>query len=96
MDANDPVDLIMMPEMALIGYRFDNRDDIELYCETVPSDIASLINTLDDEEEKEAQPCTFKFALKVSRKFSPAWVAVGFAEKDSDGRFFNSAYVVNH
>ena len=28
--------------------------------------------------------------------FSPAWVTVGFAEKDAQDRYFNSALVVNH
>ena len=32
----------------------------------------------------------------MSKRFAPAWVAVGFPEKDSEDRYFNSALVVNH
>ena len=65
--------------------------------ELAPADIGSLIDSLDEEEEeKKEQPCTFKWALRTSRRFSPAWVAVGFAERDDQGNYFNSAFIVNH
>jgi len=101
-ELNGPLDLICLPEMALIGYRFDDRADIEPYTEAAPADFESIINAIDtadpstEESKTEALQCSFKWALTVSKKFSPAWVAVGFAERDSEGRFFNSALVVNH
>ena len=89
------VDLIVLPEMALVGYRFEDRADIAPHMESVPTDLDALLNSLDDAEEA-TEPCSFKWAFKVSKRFSPAWVAVGFAEKDSEDRYFNSALVVNH
>ena len=90
-----PVDLIVLPEMALIGYRFEDKADIEPFLETVPTDIDALLAILDDDEENNQMPCTFKWAFKVSRRFQSAWVAVGFAEKDTQGNLFNSALLVN-
>ena len=88
------LDLIMLPEMALVGYRFEDRADVAPYTETVPADISALIDSL-DEPEADA-PCSFKWALRVSKRFAPAWVAVGFAERDTADNYFNSALVVNH
>lgn len=88
------VDLIVLPEMALIGYRFEDRADIEPYLETVPTDVDALLATLDETEEGQ-MPCSFKWAFKVSRRFQSAWVVVGFGEKDDLGNFFNSALLVN-
>ena len=90
------VDLIVLPEMALIGYRFDDREDISPYVELVPTDLDSLLSTIDEAEDASDIPCSFKWAFKVSKKFSPAWVAVGFAEKDAQDNYHNSALVVNH
>ena len=91
------VDLILLPEMALIGYRFDDRADIQPYVERVPDNIDALIDAVDGEEEsKEGLPCSFKWAFGVSKRFNSAWVAVGFAEKDESDHFFNSALLVNH
>lgn len=83
--------------MALIGYKFESREDIGPFVEQAPADIGALIDSLDAEEEaKDGELCSFKWALQVSRRFSPAWVALGFAEKDDEDRYFNSALVVNH
>ena len=41
------VDLIVLPEMALIGYRFNDRADIAPYVELVPTDLDSLLSTID-------------------------------------------------
>lgn len=32
----------------------------------------------------------------MSKKFAPAWVAVGFAERDDNDHYFNSAMVINY
>ena len=79
----------------MIGYKFESREDIAPFVEQVPASLDELIGRLDDAEEGE-QPCTFKWALRTSRRFTPAWVAVGFAEKDAQDRYFNSALVINH
>ena len=84
----------MLPEMALIGYRFDNRQDIADFVEQVPDNYDQLLAGIDEEDA--AIPCTFKWASRVSRSFAPAWVAVGFAEKDAQDRYFNSAVVLNY
>ena len=39
----DQIDLIVLPEMALIGYRFDDKDDVLPYCEKFPESFESLI-----------------------------------------------------
>ena len=88
------VDLIVLPEMALIGYRFESREDIAPFVEQAPVSLDEVLGSL--EEEEEGEPCTFKWALRTSRRFSPAWVTVGFAEKDAQERYFNSALVINH
>ena len=41
------VDLIVLPEMALIGYRFNDRADIAPYVELAPTDLDSLLSTID-------------------------------------------------
>ena len=95
-EQGSPVDLIVLPEMAFTGYKFDNREDIEPYLEAVPADIEAFLGTLDDSTESNQQePNTFKWAFKVSRKFTSAWVAVGFGERDGD-KFYNSAMLVNY
>jgi len=97
--ADEPIDLIVLPEMALIGYRFDNREDIAPYTESVPQNIGTLIDNLENDNQEEAKvngACTFTWALKVSKRFSPAWVAVGFAERDTNDNYFNSAVVISH
>jgi hypothetical protein len=81
--------------MALIGYRFDDKADIEPYVEAVPFDLDALLNSL-DEPEGNGIPCSFKWAFQISRRLHSAWVAVGFAEKDLEGNFFNSALLVNY
>ena len=35
----DQIDLIMLPEMALIGYKFDNEEDARPYCEKFPDSV---------------------------------------------------------
>ena len=89
------VDLIVLPEMALIGYKFESREDIAPFVEEAPANLDQVLGSLDADDE-EGEPCTFKWALRASRRFSPAWVTVGFAEKDAQDRYFNSALVVNH
>ena len=39
----DQIDLIMLPEMALIGYKFDDKDDVMPYCEKFPDSVESLL-----------------------------------------------------
>ena len=46
------IDLLVLPEMALIGYRFDNREDIAPYTEVVPSDIEALCNQIESDAEE--------------------------------------------
>ena len=97
--SNEEIDLIVLPEMALIGYRFNDRADVEPFVESVPADLTPIIEAIDEREESKedtAMPCTFKWALGVSKKFAPAWVAVGFAERDESDHYFNSAMVVNY
>ena len=68
--SNEPIDLIVLPELALIGYKFDSKDDIAPYTELVPDNLDDLITSLDTiKEVKEVETCTFKLALKISRKF---------------------------
>lgn len=92
------MDLIVFPEMALIGYRFDDRDDITPYTETVPANINELVGQIEsgEEQKEEDLPCSFKWALRISKRFGAAWVVCGFAERDSEDRFHNSALLVNH
>lgn len=47
-DQGQPVDIIVLPEMAFTGYKFDNREDIEPYLEAVPADTEAFLSTLDD------------------------------------------------
>ena len=49
-----PVDLIVLPEMALIGYKFEDRQDIAPFVERVPSDLDTIFATLDDIDAEEA------------------------------------------
>ena len=65
-EAGQAVDLIVLPEMALVGYRFEDRDDIEPYVEQAPADIGALIDTLEEPEPEDGQPSTFKWALRTS------------------------------
>ena len=99
-ELSGPVDLICLPEMALVGYRFENSEDVAPYSEAVPADISAIVDQIDQgiaEEVKEGeQRCSFRWALEVSKRFAPAWVAVGFVERDDQNRFFNSALLVNH
>ena len=57
-----PVDLVVLPEMALIGYRFDDKADIEPYVEIVPADLNALLNSL-DEPDGNGHSCSFKWAF---------------------------------
>jgi len=50
---NEELDLIVLPEMALIGYRFDNRADIEPFVEQVPADISTIIEIIDQQSDEE-------------------------------------------
>lgn len=36
------IDLIMLPEMALVGYRFCSAEDVMPFCEPVPQKIEDL------------------------------------------------------
>ena len=65
-EAGQAVDLIVLPEMALVGYRFDDRADIEPFVELAPADIGALIDTLEQPEPEDGQLCTFKWALRTS------------------------------
>ena len=95
---NESLDLILLPEMALIGYRFESREEIAPFTEVVPQDVNSLIDALENasNEEVKTDTCTFRWAFSVSKRFAPAWVVVGFAERDNDDRYFNSVLVVNY
>ena len=41
------IDLVVLPEMALVGYRFDDKEDVLPFCEQVPADIDGLIGKVD-------------------------------------------------
>lgn len=73
-----------MPEMCLIGYVFDSREDILPYCEPV---------TQEWEQVTDAMP-TLNFCMDVSSRYD-AWVACGFAEKATDDKLYNSQLLVN-
>ena len=53
-DQSKPVDLIVLPEMALVGYRFEDRQDIAPFVEFAPSDLDTLFGTLDEVDAEEA------------------------------------------
>ena len=101
-----PIDLIVLPEFGLIGYCFENKEEITPLCELAPTqdDVDAMIAQIDGEENKEVeenkageqQPSTLEFCLKVSKRYAPAWIVVGFAEKDTEGNLFNSAMAVNY
>ena len=78
-DLNGPVDLIVMPEMALVGYKFISPEDIMPYCEIVCSQTQNITPDM----------TTLSFAHETSKKFQ-AWIACGFAERASDGKLYNS------
>jgi len=76
-------DLIIMPEMALIGYKFKDANDIRPHCELLTSDIEAVTN----------QMTTLQWCLKLSNKYD-AWVACGLAESQ-DIHLYNSQILVN-
>lgn len=83
--------------MALIGYRFEDKDDIRPFCEKFPESFEALASA-DAEESKDAvneQPSSFKWGLDLSRRYK-AWVVCGYAEVDDAGNLFNSAFLINH
>ena len=92
--------------MALTGYCFDDIEDIERYTEDISrDDLDAAIEELHQAEvaEKEveghegASSFTLLWSLKISKRYSPAWVVVGFAEREPERQqFFNSALVVNY
>ncbi len=41
------IDLLVLPEMALIGYRFESREDIAPFTEIAPADIEALCNQIE-------------------------------------------------
>ena len=77
-------DLIIMPEMCLIGYLFDSREDIRPYCEPFTSDFDAVTNEMP----------TLQFCLEMSSIYG-AWVACGFAEAAADEKLYNSQMLVN-
>ena len=70
--------------MALIGYKFINRDEILPFCEPVAKSASEITSEM----------LTLKFAHSISVRFN-AWVACGFAELAQDGKLFNSQILVN-
>ena len=77
-------DLIIMPEMCLIGYLFDTREDIRPFCEPFTCDFDAVTSEMP----------TLQFCLEVSQKYG-AWVACGFAEAAADDKLYNSQMLVS-
>ena len=40
---SDQIDMIILPEMALIGYRFEDKDDVRPFCEKFPDSFEALV-----------------------------------------------------
>jgi hypothetical protein len=72
-----------MPEMALIGYKFKDANEIRPHCELLTSEIDSVTNEMP----------TLQWCLKLSNKYD-AWVACGLAESH-DIHLYNSQILVN-
>ena len=72
------VDLIIMAEMALIGYKFTSREDILPFCESVTTNYDAVTPDMQ----------TLNFCLELSHKHD-CWVVCGFAENDSE-KLYNS------
>ena len=88
-----------MPEMALVGYRFDNAADVDPCGELVPTDLDTIVAKADayDSLENKDMLDTFVWAFHVSKQMGgSAWVALGFVERDESGTCLNSSMLVNY
>ena len=76
--SKNQIDLIVLPEMALIGYKFTNREDILPHCEEIAKKCS----------EATSEMPTLQLCISISERYS-AWVACGLAEI-CDGVLYNS------
>lgn len=72
-----------MPEMALIGYKFESREEVAPYVEPLTDDPSQVTDDMH----------TLKYCLDVSTRYK-AWVACGLAEISGD-KFYNTLILVN-
>ena len=82
-DITGKCDMIVMPEMALIGYKFSSREDIAPFVEPLAATMAEVTDKMS----------TLNWCLDVSTRFS-TWVACGMAEVDGD-TYYNTLILVN-
>jgi len=83
LESEKTVDVILLPEMCLTGYVFDNREEIDFYCES------PVLEYEGEEQRSENKYCrSISFASQIAKKYD-SYVVIGFPEKIHKKKDFN-------
>lgn len=88
------VDLIVFPELALTGYCFDDKDDINLFCDLISSKDVGKAMILDDFEDISRIKSVY-YGAQIAKKYNSN-VIMGFPRFDNETNlYYNSIALIS-